>query len=216
VVPTEIATTALRRDARENRERLLAAARECFAAHGVEAPVEEIARRAGVGMGTLYRRFPTKADLIDAVLADGLDAYTQLAQECLAEDDPWVGFCGFLERALEEHAGNIALKDVLASGDHGAAGVEAARERLRPLVAQLVARAQEAGALRADFSPRDMPLVFWTAGRVIEASSGVAPGLWRRYLGLLLDGLRADGATPLPHRPLSAPQLARLRAGRRR
>ncbi len=207
---------SLRRDARENRERILAAARECFAADGVDVPVEEIARRAGVGMGTLYRRFPAKEDLIDAVLADALDAYARTARQFLAEEDAWAGFCGFLERALELHAENVALKDVLASGDHGAARLEAARRRLRPLLARLVARAQEAGALRADFSPRDMPIVFWTAGRVIEASAGVAPGLWRRYLGLLLDGLRAERATPLPHRPLSTTQLARLRAGPRR
>jgi AcrR family transcriptional regulator len=216
-VPADAAApTPLRRDARENRERILAAARECFAAEGVDVPVEEIAHRAGVGMGTLYRRFPTKDDLIDAVLAEALDAYTRTAQRFLAEDDPWAGFCGFLERALELHAENLALKDVLASGDHGAEGVEMARERLRPIVARLISRAQEAGALRADFSPRDMPIVFWTAGRVIEATAGVAPELWRRYLALLLDGLRADCATPLPHRALTAPQLARLRAGRRR
>jgi len=216
-MPTDTASPAsLRRDARENRERILAAARVCFASRGVDVPVEEIAHRAGVGMGTLYRRFPTKEDLIDAVLTDALDAYTRTAERCLAVDDPWAGFCGFLERALELHAENVALKDVLASGDHGAAGVEAARRRLRPLLARLVARAQDAGALRSDFSPRDMPIVFWTAGRVIEATAGVAPELWRRYLGLLLDGLGAEGATPLPRRPLSAAQLAQLHAGRRR
>jgi AcrR family transcriptional regulator len=128
----------------------------CFAAEGVDVPGEEIARRAGVGMGTLYRRFPAKEDLIDAVLADSLDAYARTAERFLAEEDPWAGFCGFLESALELHAENVALKDVLASGDHGAEGVEAARERLRPIVARLISRAQEAGALRADFTPRDV------------------------------------------------------------
>jgi AcrR family transcriptional regulator len=81
----------------------------CFAAEGVDVPGEEIARRAGVGMGTLYRRFPAKEDLIDAVLADSLDAYARTAERFLAEEDPWAGFCGFLESALELHAENVAL-----------------------------------------------------------------------------------------------------------
>lgn len=204
----------LRRDAQANRERILEAARAVFADEGIEASVEQIAQRAGVGMGTLYRRFPTKEDLIDAVLETSLDAFVAVAEEALAAKDAWTGFCDFLERALELHAGNRALKDVLSTGDHGRARLEAARVRLRPLVGELVARAQASGALRSDFTPEDLPLVFWTGGRVVEASAGVAPDLWRRYLGLLLDGLRAEAATPLPRPALTRAQLTRLHEAR--
>ncbi len=204
----------LRRDAQANRERIVAAARAVFAAGGIEAPVEEIARAAGVGMGTLYRRFPTKEDLVDAVLEDAFGQFVRVAEEALAEEDAWVGFSGFLEGALTLHGADRGLKDLVASSRHGLARTEAMRARLRPLIRRLVERAQEQGTLRSDFTPEDVPVVFWTAGRVIEATSQVAPDFWRRYLGLLLDGLRAGAATPLPHPPLTRTELERA-TGRR-
>ena len=204
----------LRRDAQANRERIVAAARAAFAERGIDAPVEEIARRAGVGMGTLYRRFPTKEDLVDAVLEDAFEGFVRAAEEALAEEDAWLGFTGFLERSLALHGADRGLKDLAASAEHGLARTQAMRERLRPLIRQLVERAQEQGSLRADFTPQDVPVVFWTAGRVIEATSQVAPDFWRRYLGLLLDGLRAGAATPLARPPLTRAELER--ATRRR
>ena len=199
----------LRRDAQANRERIVAAARAAFATRGIEATVEEIARGAGVGMGTLYRRFPTKEDLVDAVLEDAFGQFVHMAEEALAEEDAWVGFTGFLERSLALHGADRGLKDLVASSEHGLARTEAMRSRLRPLIRRLVERAQEQGSLRADFTPEDVPVVFWTAGRVIETTSPVAPDFWRRYLGLLLDGLRAGAATPLEHPPLTRAQLER-------
>jgi AcrR family transcriptional regulator len=215
-VPTpETTAPTLRRDARENRNRILAAARAAFAAEGVDVPVEAIADRAGVGMGTLYRRFPTKHDLVQAVIEESLDAFVVAAEEGLAEDDPWTGFTGFVERVLELHVENRALREVLAGTEHGHAR-DAVRRRVRPLVRRLIERAHADGSLRPDFAPEDMPLVFMTAGRVLEAGRGVAPDLWRRYLGLLLDGLRAGGATPLPRGPLTQVQMNRLLEGERR
>jgi AcrR family transcriptional regulator len=215
-VPTpETTAPTLRRDARENRNRILAAARAAFAAEGVDVPVEAIADRAGVGMGTLYRRFPTKHDLVQAVIEESLDAFVVAAEEGLAEDDPWTGFTGFVERVLELHVENRALREVLAGTEHGHAR-DAVRRRVRPLVRRLIERAHADGSLRPDFAPEDMPLVFMTAGRVLEAGRGVAPDLWRRYLGLLLDGLRAGGATPLPRGPLTLLQMNRLLEGERR
>lgn len=199
----------LRRDAQANRDRIVVAARAVFAAGGIDATVEEIARRAGVGMGTLYRRFPTKEALVDAVLEDAFGEFVRVAEESLAEEDAWAGFCSFLERALALHGADRGLKDLVATRRHGLARTEAMRARLRPLIRQLVERAQEQGTLRADFTPEDLPLVFWTGGRVIEATASVAPDFWRRYLGLLLDGLRAEAATPLPHPPLTRAQLDR-------
>jgi AcrR family transcriptional regulator len=215
-VPTpETTAPTLRRDARENRNRILAAARAAFAAEGVDVPVEAIADRAGVGMGTLYRRFPTKHDLVQAVIEESLDAFVVAAEEGLAEDDPWTGFTGFVERVLELHVENRALREVLAGTEHGHAR-DAVRRRVRPLVRRLIERAHADGSLRPDFAPEDMPLVFMTAGRVLEAGRGVAPDLWRRYLGLLLDGLRAGGATRLPRGPLTQAQMNRLLEGERR
>ncbi|HYZ77532.1 MAG TPA: helix-turn-helix domain-containing protein [Gaiellaceae bacterium] len=201
-------TPTLRSDARRNRERLVASARELFAAEGVDVPVEEITRHAGVGMGTLYRHFPTKEDLVDAVLEDAFAELVRLAEEAAAADDAWAGFTGFLEQALTRHAANRGLKDVLAS-EHGRQRAQAMRERIRPLLRRLIERAQEQGALRPDFTAEDLPLVFWTAGRVIETTAAFAPDHWRRYLGLLLDGLRAEAASPLPAPPLTQAQLAR-------
>jgi AcrR family transcriptional regulator len=205
----------LRRDAQRNRDRLVAVAREAFAAEGVDVSVEEIARRAGVGVGTLYRRFPVKEDLIDAVFEDAVEEVVSAAERALELPDPWQGFTSFLEHALELHRGNRGLKDVVATRAHGRARVEAMRDRLTPLVRRLIERAHAAGALRTDFTPEDMPLLFWTSGRVIEATGEVAPELWRRYLGFLLDGLRAGAATPLPRPPLTREQLDRC-AGRAR
>jgi AcrR family transcriptional regulator len=204
---------ALRSDARRNRERILGSARMLLARDGVDASVEEITRDAGVGMGTLYRHFPTKADLIDAVLADTFDEIVRLAEEAAAEEDAWAGFTAFLEHALELHAENRGLKDALAATEQGRARGEAMRARMRPLLAQMVERAQEQGALRPDFDPKDVPLIFWTGSRVIEVTEDVAPGFWRRHLALLLDGLRAGAATPLPRPSLTGPQLGRI-AGR--
>jgi AcrR family transcriptional regulator len=204
----------LRRDAQRNRERIVASARELFARDGVDASVEEITRGAGVGMGTLYRHFPTKEELVDAVLADAFEQLVETAERALEAGSAWDGFASFLEQALASHAANRGLKDVLASRGRGQSRAEAMRTRMRPLVRRLIERAQAEGTLRRDFRPEDLPLVFWTAGRVIELTEPVAPGHWRRLLGLLLDGLRAPAATALPGRPLTADQLARATARR--
>jgi AcrR family transcriptional regulator len=204
----------LRRDAQANRDRIVTAARAAFATDGIEVPVEEIARRAAVGMGTLYRHFPAKEDLIDAVLEDAFAAFVDAAEQGLAEKDAWAGFRGFLERAFELHVEHRGLHDVIATRSHGRARAETMRTRMRPLLRRLIVRAQEQGALRADFAAEDMPVVFWSVGRVIEATAAVAPELWRRHLGLLLDGLRAESATPLPYPPLTRSQLNRVTARR--
>jgi AcrR family transcriptional regulator len=211
---TGTATRPLRRDAQANRERIVAAARAAFAAHGIDASVEDIARRAGVGIGTVYRRFPAKEDLVDAVFADTLAEMEVVAREALAAEDAWEGFCGFLERAFALHAENRGVKDVVLARAPARARAEAARARMRPLIRLLVERAQAQGALRADFAPEDVPALFWAVGRVIEASGEVAPGYWRRPLGFVLDGLRASAATPVAHAPLTRAQLERA-SGRR-
>jgi AcrR family transcriptional regulator len=204
----------LRRDARRNRQRLVESARDLFAEVGIDVPVEEITQRAGVGMGTLYRHFPTKEELIDAVLEDAFAEVVALAEHAAVAENAWVGLSGFLERVLTLHAANRGLKDIVAARGHAGTRAQAMRARLQPLLRRLIERAHEQGTLRLDFTAEDLPLVFWTGGRVIETTAAVAPDHWRRYLGLLLDGLRADGATPLPAPALTRAQLDRVARGR--
>jgi AcrR family transcriptional regulator len=211
-VPTE----SSRSDAKRNRERLVASAGQLFAARGVDVPTRDVARHAGVGVGTLYRHFPQRADLVDAVLAEAFEALVGLAETSLAEEDPWRGFTGFVEEALVLHGRNRGLKDVVETNEHGRTRAQAMRRRLRPLVARLVARAQEHGELRSDFTPQDIALLFWGSDRVIELAGDVAPELWRRQLAFVLDGLRSATPTSLPAPPLTDAQLRRVRAKRGR
>lgn len=200
----------MRSDARRNRERLVVAARELFASVGVEVSVREIARRAEVGMGTLYRHFPTRDDLVDAVLEDAYDEFVGIAEEALAEPDGWTGFRRFVEGGLLLHASNRGLKEVLERRLAGKERARAMRRRIEPLVERLVARAQEEGNLRPDFRPEDVGMLFWGGDRVIELSASISPQLWRRYLGLLIDGLKTEAATPLEEPPLTRAQLRRV------
>jgi AcrR family transcriptional regulator len=209
------AARPLRSDASRNRERLVSSARELFAARGADVTVEEVTRHAGVGMGTLYRHFPTKDELVDAVLEDAFGEWVDAARRALDDPDPWNGFRAYLEHALSLHAANRALKDAVAGRDAARPRAEAMRARIRPLLRQLVTRAQEQGALRADFAIEDLPLVFWSSDRVIDATAEVNPQVWRRYLGFVLDGLRAEAATPLPAPPLTRAEVTRIARGPR-
>jgi AcrR family transcriptional regulator len=176
-------TKPLRRDAQANRDRIVVAAREAIAAEGIDVGIDEVARLAGVGVGTIYRRFPTKDDLVDAVLEDAVDELVAIAEQCLAVDDPWRGFQSYVERVIDLHVANRGLKRVFASR-----GTERLRRRISAPVARLIARAQEDGSLRADFKPQDMRLVFWAARGVLELD----PGARHRFLSLLFDGLRGE------------------------
>lgn len=205
-----------RSDARRNRERLVGAARELFASAGVEVSVREVARQAGLGVGTLYRHFPAREDLVDAVLEEAYEDFIAQAEAALEESDPWRGFTRFIEEALVLHALNRGLKDVIETQAHGRERAAAMRRRIRPLVTRLVARAQEQGTLRPDFTAQDVPLIFWASDRVIELGGAVAPDIWRRHLGFVFDGLRSSAATPLERPPLTDAQLRRVGAAKRR
>jgi AcrR family transcriptional regulator len=208
----------LRRDARRNRDAILAAARQVFCDHGLEAPLEEIARRAGVGIGTLYRRFPSRVELLDAVLADTGQAHIDVAEQALAMDDPWEGFAYYLEETCRLQAADRGLNDVMGMRFPRATTVEAAKTRLFDVVAQVVDRAKQSGQLRADLALEDLAFLSWANTRILQAgrAAGV-PDAWRRHLGLLLDGFRAERAHPLPQPPLSPRQVHRamLTLGRR-
>lgn len=194
----------LRRDARENRERILEAARSVFAEHGTDASVEEIASRAGVGMGTLYRRFPTKDALIDAVFEEHLDHIAAAAAQALDATDAWNALLDYLSHVVGLQAADRGLSELLGTHLRTEQLVARARTRLRPLVQRLITRAQEAGELRADVVYEDVSVLLWTTGRVVDATWDVAPAFWQRYLALMIDGLRAHNASRLPRPPLTA------------
>jgi AcrR family transcriptional regulator len=174
-------------DARRNHARLVAAARTLLAREGLDVSVREIARESGLGVGTVYRHFPTRDDLIDAVLEDAFEEIVAAGDRALAHDDAWLGLTGFIDETLALTARNRVVKVVVEEGERGRERAASMRARLRPMTAELVRRAQEAGSLRADFTPEDLSLVFWGTARVID----LAPGSWRRHLGFVLDGLRA-------------------------
>jgi AcrR family transcriptional regulator len=215
---TQRPATRLRRDAQRNRDAIVAAARQVFCDHGLEAPLEEIARRAGVGIATLYRRFPSRVELLDAVLADNLQAHIAVAEQALATDDPWDGFAFYLGQSCRLQAEDRGLNDVMGMRFPRATAVEAAKTRLFELVGQVVDRAQQRGQLRADLTPEDLAFLNWANTRILPAVRAAgAPEAWRRHLGLLLDGFRTDRAHPLPQPPLSPRQVHRamLTLGRR-
>lgn len=180
-----------RRDAQRNRERILSATRIAFRERGLDVGVDEIARRAGVGMGTLYRHFPTKDALIDAIVDARFEELTAAAEAARDAADAWEGFTGFLRTgvALQDH--DRGFKDALVARGRNEAGVEAARARLRTAIARLVAHAQQAGALRADTTPQDVFTLLWATAGIIERSgdAGAAPA--ERFLAFHLDALRA-------------------------
>jgi AcrR family transcriptional regulator len=198
----------LRRDASRNRERVLQAARELFAERGLEVTMDEIARHAGVGVATAYRRFGHRDELIGALFEERMHDYVALAEASLAAEDPWEGLAGFLRGGVAMQAADRGLKDLLMSHSHSLERVIRVREGVLPLIEQLVARAHAAGALRPDVGARDLPMVSLMLGQVIDFSGDQAPELWRRYLALLLDGLRAEGGrAELPGAPLTTAQL---------
>ena len=172
--------TELRADARRNLERVLDAAQEVFAASGPDASIDEIARLAGVGHGTVFRRFPTKDDLMYAVVERHVAQLAALAEEALASDDPGEAFFDFARRAAELGMTTPGLhRCVVHCGEKPGAA------ELEELGNKLVARAQRVGAVRRDVKPADVQVL------VRSALTAAPPGQWRRYLDVVLDGLRA-------------------------
>jgi AcrR family transcriptional regulator len=194
----EPAGRSLRRDAERNRQRVLRAAAEVFRERGLDATLDDVAHRAGVGVGTVYRRFSDKETLVAELFQERVDELVSAAEKACEADDPWSGFLSYLEFVATTMAGDLGLRQMLLFATYGRDQVACLREQVRPVVERLVIRAQEAGSLRADFSPSDVPMITAMLASAAEYAAPVQPGIWRRYLALILDGLRPEGATPLP------------------
>jgi AcrR family transcriptional regulator len=204
----------LRRDAQRNRDRILAATRAAFQERGLEVGVDEIARRAGVGMGTLYRHFPTKDALIDAIVDARFAELTDLAEHALLVEDAWAGFAGFLTAAVDLQRSDRGFKDALAAPGRDEKRVKAARRKLHDAIERLVARGREEGALRDDLAPEDVTVLLWATAQVVERTAEVAPDQVHRFLAMHLDGLRPGAPTaPVRTAPLTPRQLQRARRG---
>ena len=187
---SETAGRTLRKDAERNRQRVIEAARELFASRGLEATLNEVAHYAGLGVGTVYRRFPTKEDLFEAIFEDGINQLTGLAESALCDEDSWRGFEWFVMRMCEITATDRGMREVAFSKTCGGNRVNGARERLVPLLSKLVERAQNDGYLRPDVSATDMPILGLLAGTVSEFAGHVDADLWQRYVAILLGGMR--------------------------
>jgi len=208
----------LRADAERNRAALLRGARAVFAELGLEAPLETIAHRAGVGIATLYRHFPTREQLVAAALFDQVADYLIAAEQAQASDDPWAGFVGFVERICAMQADDRGLGDLLSMALPADQQIEELRVRANAKVIALVERAKSAGKLRADFAGEDLLLLLIANAAIVHVTGQDAPEAWRRPMALQLDAFRARAeALPLPEAP-SAQAMARamLRLARSR
>jgi AcrR family transcriptional regulator len=187
----------LRADARRNREKVLAAARAVFSENGRDAQMDDVARRAGVGVGTVYRHFPTKEALIEALMVDSFQAIAAKAEAALELEDPWEAFTCVLWRGAEILAADRALSEVFASIPGAMEQAMPTVEGLQESVGRIMGRAQAAGVLRDDVVVDDIPMIMCGVGSATKKEHRCAAS-WRRHLMILLDGLRAPGGDRLP------------------
>src|SRR5215469_9359990 len=191
----------LRADATRNRIAILSAAREVFAEQGLRAPLEEIARRADVGIATLYRRFPTRERLVAAALIEKIIQFEKAASQALAEPDPWDGFASVVRRICELQANDRGLSDLLSMTLPASEEVEQLRAKAHGHLAEIVGRAKAAGRLRPDFAAEDLLLVLIANAAVAHVTGPDAPDAWRRFVELILDAFQHTGGASLPPAP---------------
>lgn len=194
---------ALRADAEQNRERIVEAARELFAERGIAVTREEIARRAGVGMATLKRRFPTRADLVAGAFEEKMWVFATGARKALKDPDPWHGFCRYVTSLCAMQTSDRGFSDVLTMTFPSVARFEAARVQAYEDFSELTRRAQAVGALREDFVAEDLIILLMASAGVVAATGGAAPRSAPRLIGYLLQAFAAPGGGPLPAPPSS-------------
>ena len=197
------AARGLRADAAANRDRILDAAAELFAHRGLAVPLEEVARHAGVGVATLYRRFPTRAELAAATFERNISQFTGAVERALNADDPWAGFCALIFDLCELQARDAGLRDLLTTAFPSTSVVERRTAEALQKLRELMVRAQQAGRLRSDVTAGDVVVLLLANSGVLAATGESAPDTWRRFAALILDGFATDveSRRPLPPAP---------------
>ena len=208
---TDATTRPMRSDARRNRERVLVAAEDVFSEMGLRAQIEEVARRAGVGVGTVCRHFPTKQALVEAVLEAMYESLLKDAQRALQQPDPGTAFRAFVYALSEFQARHRALAEHMATEIDLSPSAQSVRDSLRETIDELVTHAQDAGAIRPDIGSADVALLFSGVAHATALAGDLQPALRKRYVALILDGLRPLEASPLPGKPLDFSQLRKLK-----
>jgi AcrR family transcriptional regulator len=197
-------TVTRRSDAERNHRSVIVAARYVFGQRGLDAPLDEIARRATLGNATLYRHFPTRCALVAAVFADTLQDVVDAAQRALDDPDPWDGFVSHVMFMCQTQASDRGLADLLTTTIPGAPHLEALRKRAYQAFVRIVDRAQSTGALRADFEAEDLILLLMANAGLIHRTAETAPMAWQRLVSYALDGMRGPGSTVAPRSPGAA------------
>jgi AcrR family transcriptional regulator len=195
------AARPLRADAERNRQRVLEVATQVFASEGLAVPIDEIARRAGLGVGTLYRHFPTKEALFEAIVIGRMERLVEQARAGAKAADPGAAFFGFLSGMVDDAAAKKDFMAALASTGVDMQRIAAAKQRMKKALAVLVERAQDAGAVRADLSAGDALTIVMGTARAADGH-GARPAERKRLLQIVFDGLRASPA--LAARPRAA------------
>jgi AcrR family transcriptional regulator len=205
--------TALRADARRNREAIVQAARRAFATRGLQVSLDEIARSAGVGSGTLYRHFPTRDDLVAAVFEDRVREHVGSVEEALEQDDPAQAFADYVHRICRAQAEDHGLAAIFAVGQ-GGEEIAALRNRAYEGFRALIDAAKASGGLREDLTAEDVAVLLIANAGIIERAGPVAHTASERFVALSLDGFRAASATPAPPPPSPRSLVEALRRAR--
>jgi AcrR family transcriptional regulator len=191
----------LRADARRNREAVIDAAKKLFAEQGLDAQMPDIAKAAKVGVGTVYRHFPTKDDLIAALAVERFERLAEKVREGIEAEDPWEGLCDFIRFAARLQADDRGLCEVMGSRPE-VMNRSALAVGLDKITNELVRRAQRSGKLRKDLDWEDIPMIACSMGSVTQATMGPGEGRWPRLVEIIIDGLRAPCDSRLP-KPLA-------------
>jgi AcrR family transcriptional regulator len=192
----------LRADAERNRDRILDAAAQLFAERGLSVPLEDIARSAGVGVATLYRRFPTRADLAAATFERNISSYVEAVDEALANPRPWDGFRALVFALCELQARDAGLRDLVTTAFPASSEIERRVRETVEKVKVLIARAQADGDLRGEVVVADLVMMTVANAGILAATGNNAPDAWRRFAALTVDAFRAQpDSPPLPPPP---------------
>lgn len=200
---------SLRRDASENRVRILESARSLFAERGLGVTLDDIAHHANLGVGTVYRRFPNKDLLVQALFEEAVLELIEVGRHALEFEDAWEGFLFLLKTMLDMETKDRGLREVILGNDYIEGRITELKKEVGPLIEEIVRRAQDQGGLRGDFHANDVPVIAAMAGAAQEYSKSVSPNLWKRYVAIVLDGLRVDrpSLTPMSEEALDQDQL---------